>query len=199
MQHFTGLPFSSCHVGGVRQGLCERSSWPSPEGLRLREVRVAAEDDIDAIVEIANAVVTEERWVSREPGGTPFMRGDFLPSLHGKDRALFVACEGPEIVGFLRVRIEADGFHQFGMMVRAGRRGCGFGKALVIAAIGWAREHGIPALYLTVYAHNEAAQALYRALGFVETATLPAHSTRRNGDVWNAIVMMRRFAPSGGG
>jgi ribosomal protein S18 acetylase RimI-like enzyme len=45
----------------------------------------------------------------------------------------------------------------------------GFGEALLRAAIAFARESGLAWIDLSVLAHNAAALALYRKLGFVET------------------------------
>jgi len=54
------------------------------------------------------------------------------------------------------------------LYVRRAKRGVGLGKHLVEAAIACARKQGYAELRLDTLATMEAAQALYRSLGFVE-------------------------------
>jgi ribosomal protein S18 acetylase RimI-like enzyme len=58
-----------------------------------------------------------------------------------------------------------------GMGVERGARGNGLGRALLAAAIAWARTAELAWLDLGVFAHNERARALYRTVGFVEVGT----------------------------
>jgi ribosomal protein S18 acetylase RimI-like enzyme len=55
-----------------------------------------------------------------------------------------------------------------GMGVERGWRGRGHGKALLAAAIAWARDRELAWIDLGVFAHNHRARALYAAVGFVE-------------------------------
>jgi GNAT superfamily N-acetyltransferase len=55
-----------------------------------------------------------------------------------------------------------------GMGVERGWRGRGHGRALLAAAIAWARSAELAWLDLGVFAHNHRARALYAAVGFVE-------------------------------
>lgn len=71
-------------------------------------------------------------------------------------------------MGEIRVDPSWMGFGEIGMMVAADWRGRGIGKALVAAAIEWARGHGLHKLSLSVFPHNEAAIALYLKFGFTE-------------------------------
>jgi ribosomal protein S18 acetylase RimI-like enzyme len=57
-----------------------------------------------------------------------------------------------------------------GIERRARRRG--HGRALMQQAIGWARMHELVWLDLGVFAHNEVARKLYRAMGFVEVGVV---------------------------
>ncbi|MCC6621161.1 MAG: GNAT family N-acetyltransferase [Deltaproteobacteria bacterium] len=52
-------------------------------------------------------------------------------------------------------------------------RGRGLGRALMDAAIGWARGAGLAWIDLGVVAGNERARALYLELGFVEVGRVP--------------------------
>jgi RimJ/RimL family protein N-acetyltransferase len=62
-------------------------------------------------------------------------------------------------------------------------------SALVRAAIGWARRPGLHEFSLEVFAHNEAAIALYRKSGFAEEGRRPGQYRRASGELWDAIVM----------
>ena len=93
------------------------------------------------------------------------------------------------IVGLLGIELTSYGVADFGMMVAADRRGQGIGSALMAAAIEWARTAGAHKLSLQVWPHNEAARALYRKFGFEEEGLLRRQYRRRNGELWDAIVM----------
>jgi RimJ/RimL family protein N-acetyltransferase len=101
----------------------------------------------------------------------------------------FVAVAGDEIVGLLHVEATGFGFGELGMLVARDWRGRGVGSALVEAAIGWARDRGLHKLSLSVFAHNEAAIALYRKLGFVEEGRRVKHFRRANGELWDSFEM----------
>ena len=55
-----------------------------------------------------------------------------------------------------------------GMGVERRWRGQGYGRALLAAAIAWARRAELAWLDLGVFAHNRRARALYASTGFVE-------------------------------
>ena len=63
------------------------------------------------------------------------------------------------------------------------------GSELMAAAIEWAREHDLHKLSLSVFAHNDAAIALYRKFGFVEEGRRVKQYRRSNGELWDAIDM----------
>lgn len=58
--------------------------------------------------------------------------------------------------------------------VKQGHRSKGWGKFFLSEIIERLRKEGLNSLYLTVSPQNEAALALYRKLGFLEVAFLPA-------------------------
>jgi ribosomal protein S18 acetylase RimI-like enzyme len=68
-------------------------------------------------------------------------------------------------------------------------RGRGVGSALLAAAIEKARGDGLHKLSLEVFAHNDAAIALYRKVGFVEEGRRVKHYRRASGELWDSIVM----------
>ncbi len=57
------------------------------------------------------------------------------------------------------------------VVVDEASRGKGYGKALTMYAIGFAREAGVESLSLTSAPWREAANGLYRSLGFVQYET----------------------------
>ena len=75
------------------------------------------------------------------------------------------------------------------MSVTAQQRGRGVGRALLDEAIRWARAQGLHKLTLDVFPHNDAAIALYRRAGFVEEGLLRRHYLRRDGELWDAVLM----------
>jgi RimJ/RimL family protein N-acetyltransferase len=63
------------------------------------------------------------------------------------------------------------------------------GGALLAGCIDWARRVGAHKVALQVFTHNEAAVALYRRFGFVEEGVLRRHYRRRDGEIYDAIIM----------
>jgi len=154
------------------------------------DVRSAREGDIDGAIALDEAVAIEGRWIAREaPVDRVKRRAVFEADLRRDDANLFVADDEGAIVGLLGIELTSYGVADFGMMVAADRRGQGIGSALMAAAIEWARMAGAHKLSLQVWPHNEAARALYRKFGFEEEGLLRRQYRRRNGELWDAIVM----------
>jgi GNAT superfamily N-acetyltransferase len=81
-------------------------------------------------------------------------------------------------------------FHRatLGMGIERGWRGQGHGRALLAAAIAWARSAELAWLDLGVFAHNRRARALYVTVGFVEVGTT-RDRYRVNGTVIDDVAM----------
>lgn len=158
--------------------------------LRVK-IRRATSDDIPQIVSIANAAIDEECWFTREPGQY-HDRYHYLPAIQDADKALFIATIANDVIGhiFLSSREDGGPVH-LGMVVRRELRHQGIGGLLLDAAVTWARERRLRELYLTVYSHNTAAIALYRRKGFREIEYRPAHLTRKSGQIWDLVLMVR--------
>jgi len=75
-----------------------------------------------------------------------------------------------------------------GLMVAAGARRQGVGRALLEAAVEWARGAGIRKLELHVFPWNEPAIALYERFGFAREGYRKAHY-RRADDLVDAVLM----------
>ncbi len=154
------------------------------------EVRTATVDDLDAVVELYAAVAEEGRWIGAEaPVDKVERRARFESSIRRDDAEFFVATDDDRIVGELGIEVAGYGVAEFGMMVAADARGRGVGSGLLSAAIEWARGAGAHKVGLQVWPHNEAAIALYRKFGFDEEGRLRRHYRRRNGELWDAVIM----------
>ena len=156
-------------------------------------VRRAAPGDVDAIVELFVAVVDEGRWLGAEPPvDRDVQRQRFLEQTErSTEQAALVAVAGDdeEVIGHARLDVTPYNVAGLGMMVDARWRGRGVGGALVRAAIDAARELGAHKLALQVWPHNQAARRLYLRYGFAEEGLLRRHYPRRNGELWDAVIM----------
>jgi RimJ/RimL family protein N-acetyltransferase len=157
-----------------------------PPPARVRRARLG---DVPAMTEQYAAVAAEGRWIGAEVVD-PADRSDRLrASVAGADEGVFVAEVDGGLVGQISVSLRPYGVCELGMLVAAGWRGRGVGTALVRTGLDWAREAGAHKVALQVWPHNEAAIGLYRKFGFVEEGRLRRHYRRRNGELWDAVVM----------
>jgi RimJ/RimL family protein N-acetyltransferase len=157
-------------------------------------VRPAGVADVDALTDHYIGVAEEGRWIAGEaPIDRAQRRTAFLGSIGASDVLTLVAEVDGEAVGMLAAYARGHGVADLGMSVDAARRGQGIGSALLAECIRWARAEGLHKLALEVFPHNEPALALYRRFGFVEEGRLRAHYRRRNGELWDAIVMGLRL------
>lgn len=62
-------------------------------------------------------------------------------------------------------------------------------EAPIDRAIAWARGQGAHKVALQVWPHNEPARRLYERSGFVVEGRLRRHYRRRDGSLWDAVVM----------
>lgn len=91
----------------------------------------------------------------------------------------FGAFEGPDLVGTVALELSARSKtrhkgHVIGMYVVPAARGSGAGRALIQAAIAYARARaGLRVLTLTVTAGNAPAVSVYRRAGFQEFGVEP--------------------------
>jgi len=82
-----------------------------------------------------------------------------------------------------------------GLMVAQDARRQGVGRALLDAAVAWARSAGVRKLELHVFPWNEPALALYESFGFEREGYRKAHYRRAGEDV-DAILMAYRVRKS---
>jgi [ribosomal protein S18]-alanine N-acetyltransferase len=149
-------------------------------------VRAARAGDARAMAELFAAVAEERDGIATEPPVD--VRQRTAQFARGADASV-VAVAGGHVVGLLHVDVSRFGFAELSMLVGRGWRGRGVGSALLLAAIDWARDHGLHKLCLEVFAHNTAAIALYRKTGFVEEGRRVRQYRRASGELWDSIIM----------
>jgi RimJ/RimL family protein N-acetyltransferase len=98
---------------------------------------------------------------------------------------------GPGVVGYISIDIASYGVADIGMLIIVGWRGLGLGTTMLDAAIGWAAAEGAHKMALEAWPHNSSALELYRRAGFVEEGRKRRHYRRRNGEIWDAVLMGR--------
>jgi RimJ/RimL family protein N-acetyltransferase len=154
-------------------------------------VRPATESDLDGWCDLYEAVAAEGRWIGRElPIDRPAQRRKFLEAFveNTSPAAALIAVSGVVPVGNLFLTTHG-GIGEIGMAVDQAWRGRGVGSALMAAAVEWAGGQGLHKLALQLWPHNVAARRLYEKFGFVEEGYLRRHYRRRNGELWDAVVM----------
>ncbi len=154
------------------------------------QVRPAVETDVEEILDVFEAVVAEGRWLGTEAPVDRVERGQRLrAAIEDPRQAVLVAVEGGRIVGHLSLEVAGYGVASLGMEVARGSRGRGVGSALMDAAVATARRLGAHKVALQLWPGNAAARALYEKFGFVEEGHLRRHYRRRNGELWDSVVM----------
>jgi ribosomal protein S18 acetylase RimI-like enzyme len=151
-------------------------------------------EDLDQMVNLLWRVAAEGNWIGTE---VPFDRQErkerYARLLEAAGSTIFVADAssqgGPRVVGEINVSVATYGVADISMMLAGEWRGVGLGRALLDAAIAWARETGAHKMWLEVWPHNTAAISLYQRAGFVEEGRKRRHYRRRNGDLWDAVLM----------
>jgi RimJ/RimL family protein N-acetyltransferase len=123
------------------------------------------------------------------------------------DAAVLVAVDAERIVGRLSLARDphpaSAHVADLGMMVAASHRRRGIGRALLDAAVDWARAAGVAKLELHVFPWNEPAIRLYEGFGF-EREGLRRRHYLRDGIAVDALLMAyhlpsgREFPPSRG-
>jgi len=159
-------------------------------------VRRAESDDAQPLVALARAVGAEpEGWlITRNSWRSVGDERRYLKALRRHaGAAVYVAeTEGGEVVGRLSVARDVHPASRhvadLGLMVAAGHRRRGIGKALLDQAVRWAQETGVTKLELHVFPHNEPAIALYERFGFVREGFRHGHY-RRGDEILDAILM----------
>lgn len=162
-------------------------------------VRRATLHDLDALIALRIQVAAEGIWIGAElPLDEDGDRAKFTITIEdGETAVLFVAVlQDPgtnpgtddALVGSLAV-VNPIGIAHLGMNVAGGHRGRGVGKALMEAAVEWARAAGAHKMALEHFPWNHRARSLYERFGFVEEGYHRRHYRRKDGSLWDAVLM----------
>ena len=161
-------------------------------------VRAADPSDADQLARLADAVSSEpEGWLISIAGEWRSSSDErrYLKALRRYAHAAVLVAERDdgEIVGRLSVGRDphpaSAHVADVGLMVAMSARRQGVGKALLDAAVAWARTAGVRKLELHVFPWNEVAIALYESFGFEREGFRKAHYRRGDGEYVDAILM----------
>ena len=143
------------------------------------------------MVDLHARVAAEGVWIGTEPPvDTDRSTRLFTESIQSDDQLRLVAVDGERVVGNLSLNPTSPGILYLGMTIDADYRGQGIGTAMMVAALEWARaQPGVHKVELEVWPHNAAGIALYRKVGFEVEGRRRRHYRRRNGELWDAILM----------
>nr|MEA2798122.1 [ribosomal protein S18]-alanine N-acetyltransferase [Phenylobacterium sp.] len=118
----------------------------------------------------------------------PWREDEFEDLLEGEGIYGFLAA-GAEPLGVILCRVAAEEMEVLTLAVTPGARRRGVARALMAAAIPAARDLGAEAVFLEVAVDNEAAIALYAALGFGRAGLRKAYYDRGAAGSADALVM----------
>jgi RimJ/RimL family protein N-acetyltransferase len=165
-------------------------------------VRPADPSDAEALTRLAEAVSAEpEGWLISANGEWRSVGDErrYLKALRRYPNAAVFVAERSDgaIIGRLSLARDAHpaSAHvaDLGLMVAKDARGRGVGRALLQAAVDWARGATIRKLELHVFPWNKPAIELYQRFGFEQEGYRTAHYCRAGNDV-DAILMAYRVS-----
>ena len=138
-------------------------------------IRAACEGDADFVAGLVSSLLEfgSPAWKDAEglaPGFAEVLAGA-VRAQDPRSTVLIAESKDGTRLGFisLRVRDDVTGVergHVADLGVVQNARRTGVGSALMSAGEAWARERGLPALTLDVWATNERARAFYGSLGY---------------------------------
>jgi [ribosomal protein S18]-alanine N-acetyltransferase len=128
-------------------------------------VRLCREEDLPQVEEVLR--------ISPEAAG--WLAGSLRESFEREGPLFQVACQGPEIVGFICGRRVADEAEILDLAVRPERRRQGVGQKLVEAFLETGASEKWSRVHLEVRESNAAAIALYSRAGFQQTGRRPGY------------------------
>jgi ribosomal protein S18 acetylase RimI-like enzyme len=88
-----------------------------------------------------------------------------------REHAQFAAFVGEQAVGLIGAQLEsAESVYLYSLWLDPEARGRGLARALVVAAVDWARRRGARRVTLRVASDNTVARVVYEGLGFTVSA-----------------------------
>ena len=175
----------------------------APDSLPGPPIRPMRTDDVEAALDLLDAVARERIWMGAEPGFDRETRGSWWQNgLADPTTRLLVVVEpdSEHIVGQAYVHVARYGVAEIAMFLAIDARGRGLGGELLDVMLAAADELGAHKVELQVWPHNEPAIRLYLSRGFVIEGRIRSHYRRASGELWDAILMglLREAAgPSG--
>lgn len=157
-------------------------------------IRRATRADVDGLIELRRMVAAEGIWIGAElPLDEAGDRAKFTKTIDDADAgepALMLVAEAVDgtIVGQLHLH-SPIGIADLGMSIAVSHRGHGVGTAMLAAGIDWARAAGAHKMRLERWSWNDAGRALYERFGFVEEGYLRRHYRRKDGSLWDSVLM----------
>ncbi len=133
-------------------------------------IRVADGGDLNGILNLQTACTQVVNW---SEGLWRRLLQDTADSVG--QRCVWVAEAEREVVGFSVVGGAAEFAELEMVVVAAGVRGHGIGRALCRDAMRWVAKQGVTVMELEVRASNRAALALYESLGFAQQGVRRAY------------------------
>lgn len=154
------------------------------------EIREIHESDASAFLELRRQLDTETGGRLLEPGErgatVEQTRVCIRDVLAQSNSTILVVEDQGDLIGYLEAsggRYRRDRHHAtIVIAVRRWRTGEGLGTRLFKRLEGWARDHGVHRLELTVMTHKQRALALYQKMGF-----------EIEGTRWHALKVDGRF------
>jgi ribosomal protein S18 acetylase RimI-like enzyme len=143
----------------------------------IRQATLRDYDPINAVLAEVDALHREALpYVYRDPGG-PARSGEYIASIIADEHATLLLAERPDqVIGLIHVLIrEARDIPILvprryavieNLVVAAGNRRCGVGRALMEAAHRWAQKQSVDHIELGVWEFNQGALAFYEKLGY---------------------------------
>lgn len=147
----------------------------------MLEIRDATVEDLEAITELANALIPTTTYTWREALETLDERAEWFAAREASGSPVLVATIDGEVVGWasygdFRDTKRMPGYRftvEHTVHVRAGRWGHGIGRALVVALVDRARQAGMRVMVAAVDSSNVGSIEFHARMGFVEVGRMP--------------------------
>ncbi|MFI6956489.1 GNAT family N-acetyltransferase [Nocardia sp. NPDC050408] len=156
-------------------------------------IRPARVEDVPSLVRLRVAVAAERKWIGAQPPINEDKAAARLSEQIAADTAGVIVGDHRTagVIAIATADFTTPGVAEITMMIAADHRGVGVGGTLLHHLLDWCKhQHGHKAT-LKVWPHNLPAIKLYHSAGFETEGTLRAHYRRRNGELWDAIIMSR--------
>ena len=154
------------------------------------KIRFAQPSDLGSLYDVMESVAAEGRWIGTELPFDREARRKHAQKMMADGTGAFLLAEiDGQLVGTLGLEQVVPGLFDIGMMLLAEWRGRGIGSVLMEECLDYARDKNAYKLTLQVWPHNEPAIKLYEKFGFEREGYLRKQWRRKNGELWDAIVM----------